>query len=302
MKVTITNLIDIQPFNADTALCLGFFDGVHRGHQTLIENARKSGLRVAVLTFDRSPKATLGSPLLTTVEDRLAIFEKLGVSETLLVVFDETVKSLAPEQFIETLNHLKVKKVFCGPDFRFGYKAKGDATMLKYGIGRDFATTIVPEVMEDNAKIASSRIVKHLQYGNINAVTRMLGRPYAVKGTVAKGQGNGQKLGYPTANLAMSAAYVLPLNGVYAVSALLDGKSYYGMASVGYHPTIAPLDKPIVEVHIFDFAKKIYKKPLTVSFLQFMRPELTFKTVPELIAKMKEDEQAVRALKATLFK
>jgi len=301
LQVTITNFVNIQPFASDTALCLGFFDGVHRGHQALIEEAKKSRLRVAVLTFDRSPKAALGSSLLTTVEDRLAVFESLGVSETLLVVFDDNVKSMSAEQFIDALNKLKVKKVFCGPDFRFGHKAKGDAAMLKYGLGRDFVTTIVPEVLEDEAKISSSRIIKHLQYGNIKAVTRMLGRPYVIKGTIAKGKGNGKKLGYPTANLALTASYVLPLNGVYAVSVLLEGISYYGMASVGYHPTIDPVEKPLVEVHILDFSKKIYGKHISVSFLQFMRPEQTFKTIEELISRMRIDEKEIRELKSKLY-
>jgi len=302
MKTIITNLIDVKPFERDMALCLGFFDGVHRGHQALIEAAKQSGLPIAVLTFDRSPKARMGTPLLTTVADRLAIFASLGVEVTLLVVFDDNVKSLAPEAFIETLNKLRVKKVFCGPDFKFGFKAKGDATLLKYGLGRDFITTIVDEVNEEGTKISSSRIIKHLQYGNVKVSNRMLGRPYSIKGTVIKGHGNGRKFGFPTANLALAANYVLPLNGVYASAITVGGKRYYSMTSVGYHPTVNPLDKPIVEVHIFDFKRRIYKKTVTLEFLQFMRPEITFEDIKALIAKMREDERDIKALKAGLFK
>jgi riboflavin kinase/FMN adenylyltransferase len=302
LKVVITNLIDLKPFERDTALCLGFFDGVHRGHRALIETAKASGLDLAVLTFDRSPKAAIGSALLSTVEDRLAIFKSMGVTTTLLVIFDETVKSLSAEKFIETLNRLNVKKVFCGPDFRFGHKAMGDSKMLKYGLGRHFITTIVDEVEEDHAKISSSRIVKHLQYGNINAANKMLGRPYSIKGSVVKGKGNGRKLGYPTANLSLSANYVLPLNGVYATAITIQGQRFYSMASVGYHPTIAPVEKPLVEVHIFDFKKNIYKQDVNVEFLQFMRPEITFATIGELVVKMREDEREILALKNGLIK
>jgi riboflavin kinase/FMN adenylyltransferase len=302
LKVIITNLVDVKRFDKDTALCLGFFDGVHRGHRSLIEAAKATGLEVAVLTFDRSPKAKLEAPLLTTVEDRLHLFEQLGVTTTLLVIFEDKVKSLSPEDFMASLNRLGVKKVFCGPDFHFGHKAAGDATLLKYGLGRNFVTTIVDEVLEDNQKIASSRIMKHLQYGNISISNRMLGRPYSIKGTVIKGKGNGKKLGYPTANLALSANYVLPLNGVYATIATIGEKRYYSMTSVGYHPTIDPVARPLVEVHIFDFKQKIYKSTLKVEFLQFLRPEITFKSVDDLVSKMRDDETTIRGLKHTLFK
>jgi riboflavin kinase/FMN adenylyltransferase len=302
LKVVITNLINVKPFEKDTALCLGFFDGVHRGHQALIEAAKATKLEVAVLTFDRSPKAKVNTPLLTTVEDRMDLFEKMGVTVTLLVIFDDVVKELTAEQFIESLNRLRVKKVFCGPDFRFGHKAAGDATMLKFGIGRNFQTTIVEEVLEGEQKIASSRIVKHLQYGNVAVSARMLGRPYAVRGIVIKGRGNGRRFGYPTANLALTANYALPLNGVYATAVVLDGKRYYSMTNVGRNPTINPLTTPIVEAHIFDFNRKIYKKTLTVEFLQFMRPEIKFSSPEELISRMKQDEVDVRAIKAGFFK
>lgn len=301
LKVIITNFKNPKPFEKDTALCLGFFDGVHRGHVALIEAAKRSGLEVAVLTFDRSPKAKLGAPLLTTVEDRLRIFEQLGVNSTLLVVFDDNVKSLSAEAFMETLNQLRVKKVFCGPDFRFGHLASGDATLLKFGLGRQFVTTIVPEVDEGTSKISSSRIVKHLQYGNISAANRMLGYPYTIHGTVTKGRGNGKKLGFPTANLALTANYVLPLNGVYATKVTLDNQMYYAMASVGLHPTIDPVSEPLVEVHIFDFNKKIYRRKISVSFLQFMRAEMRFDTVAALIDQMKQDEVNVKSLKSQLF-
>ncbi len=302
MNVVITNLTNITPFEKDTALCLGFFDGVHRGHLALIEAAKASKLELAILTFDRSPKAKLGTPLLTTVEDRLKIFESYGVKTTLLVVFDQTVKSMSAEAFIEALNRLRVKKVFCGPDFRFGYQASGDTNMLKYGLGRDFVATIVPEVHEDGSKISSSRIIKHLQYGNINVTNRMLGRPYALTGTVVKGHGNGKKFGFPTANIALSANYVLPLNGVYATAITIGDHRYYSMSSVGYHPTISPLQKPLLEVHIFNFNKKIYRRHVTVELLQFMRPEVTFDSVSHLIEQMKIDERDVLQLKPQLFR
>jgi riboflavin kinase/FMN adenylyltransferase len=302
LKVVITNLINVKPFERDTVLCLGFFDGVHRGHQALIEAAKATKLDVAVLTFDRSPKTRVNTPLLTTIQDRMDIFEKMGVAVTLLVIFDEVVKELTAEQFIDSLNRLKVKRVFCGPDFHFGFKASGDATMLKFGIGRDFQTTIVEEVLEGGQKIATSRIIKHLQYGNVAVSARMLGRPYAVRGTVIKGRGNGRRFGYPTANLALTANYALPLNGVYATAVVLDGKRYYSMTNVGYNPTISPLEMPIVETHIFDFNRKIYKKPLIVEFLQFMRPEIKFSSPEELIARMQQDEKDVRAIKGGLFK
>ncbi len=302
MKVVITNLINVKPFEKDTALCLGFFDGVHRGHQALIEAAKATKLDVAVLTFDRSPKAKVNTPLLTTVQDRMDLFEQQGVAITLLVIFDDVVKELTAEQFIESLNRLHVKKVFCGPDFRFGYKASGDASMLKFGLGRNFQTTIVEEVLEGEQKIATSRIIKHLQYGNVAVSARMLGRPYAVRGTVIKGRGNGRRFGYPTANLALSANYALPLNGVYATATILDGKRYYSMTNVGRNPTINPLEVPIVETHLFDFNRKIYKKTLIVEFLQFMRPEIKFSTPEELIGRMQQDEKDVRAIKGSFFK
>jgi riboflavin kinase/FMN adenylyltransferase len=298
MIVRTTDLKHIVPFVKDTALCLGFFDGVHLGHQSLIKAAKNTLMDVALLTFDRSPK---NNPLLiTSFQERTRLLKDLGVKILIVVSFSDEVKDSSAETFIDFLNRLNVKKVVCGMDFRFGKKALGNATLLKRGQFNGFETIIVDDVLEQGVKISSSKIINLLQNGELETANKQLGRTFSVNGTVKKGNQIGRKLGFPTANIKLDSNYVLPINGVYITAITIKKRRFYSISSLGYHPTISPVDTPVLEVHIIDFKRVIYRQKVKVEFLKYLRPEAKFDTVEQLIDKMNEDLLIARGYKDQL--
>ena len=276
-------------------LCLGFFDGVHLGHQSLIKKARKEGYKLGVLSFNQSPAYVLGNKLvdncITSISDKADIFEEIGVDYFFLMDFDHTVASATKDEFInKVLLAINPYQICCGPDYHFGVRAEGDVDYLK----RFFNVKIINfENIKDN-KISSRNIISLIKEGEMEAVEEMLGRPYRINGTVMVGFKNGTKIEFPTANLKLEYEYVYPKNGVYIGYGYVYGQKYKAIINVGLHPTINPLAKPQVEVHLIDFEGNLYGKNIFVEFIKFIRDEKKFDSLEELKAQLNRDKQKAK--------
>lgn len=301
LKVFSAPLDRLPHLPGHAALCLGYFDGVHQGHQAIIQAALKDFQKVYVLTFDHTPKYVLGlaktEEVLTSVADKARILESMGVSGLYVATFDKPFAAETADQFIEALNGLNPETVYCGPDYRFGQLAKGDVTLLASSKEARFDTVVVDEFMMDGSKVSSRDIIKHVQEGKVKEAAQKMGRPFAVSGLVVKGFQNGRKIGFPTANLQLNAPYVIPKSGVYATRVHIGKKTKWGVTYVGTHPTIAELTQPGIETYVLGFWGNLYKKTITVEFMEFLRGDMVFGTMNELKKQIAKDVKATRALK-----
>lgn len=291
----------------ETVAAIGFFDGIHRGHQkvirTAIDKAKESGRSNAVITFYPHPSVVLQQDVqhvryLTPLDEKKQLLAGMGVERLYVVEFNKQLSSLSPEAFVRHfLIGLDVKHLVAGFDFTFGYKGRGNMKNITTYAEKFFTVTTIDKVVEADEKISSTLIRKHLEKGNIKQANYLLGRPFAINGVVTEGDKRGRTIGYPTANLKLTDEYLLPRTGVYAVKAVLDGKSYKGMANLGYKPTFYEQEEePSIEVHLFDFQKDIYGKEITVEWLRFIREEQKFAGVDELVNQIQMDEQQIREL------
>lgn len=283
----------IEAFKKNTTVVIGTFDGVHIGHQELFATANKLGHEVAVLliyTNKQIMKEHQKSGLLTSLEDRIRLFKNLNVSGVYLLNIENEITLFSPREFVfHILYPLNPAAVVVGADFRFGHKAAGDATFLKDYSGQLFETIIVEPLVINDQVISTTLIKEYMKDGNMKAAKEMLGYYYTLTGLVTKGFGLGNKLGFPTANISLDPHYFLPRFGVYLVEVIYENKTYYGMANLGYHPTVNEITVPLLEVNIFDFAEDIYHKVLSVKFLKHLRDEAKLPNLESLIAKINED-------------
>ena len=283
----------------DTVLCLGFFDGVHIGHQAMIKEALKEGYKVSVLTFDESPAFVLGNikenHYLTSVSDKAEVMEILGVDYLYIMNFDRKVAELTKDEFIEhVINKINPKKVFCGEDYTFGVRGEGNSFYLSLF----FDTCVIPTEMVNDKKVSARDISKMIENGEIETANKLLGRPFRINGLVTEGKHNGKKIDFPTANLALDYPYAFPKSGVYFGYAYIDEIKYKAIIAVGTHPTIMELAKPIIEVHIINFDGIIYGKDIFVEFILYQRDIINFNSMDELKEQLKRDKtSAIRKLK-----
>ena len=281
----------------DLILCLGFFDGVHLGHQKLIKKARKEGYKLGVFSFNQSPAFVLGNKTsdtcITSIADKADLFEELGVDYLYLMEFNkETLKATKDEFISQVLLRINPYQICCGPDYHFGARAEGDVAYLKQYFNvkvNDF------ENMGGN-KISSRNIISLIKEGKMEEVASMLGRPYRINGTVMVGYRKGRDLDFPTANLALEYEYVYPLLGVYVGYAYVYGEKYKAIINVGTHPTINPLNEPIIEVHLLDFDQNIYGKNIFVEFIQYIREEKKFESIEALKIQLGRDKSKARKI------
>jgi len=292
MNVKFLNL----PLDRDderVVLGLGYFDGVHIGHKDLIskvvEESKTLKVKAAIFTFDSNLHAVLGNKyqdgMLTPLEDKLEIFESLGIDICYILKFNLDIAHLSYVEFEkEVLAKINIAKVVCGTDFCYGFKGEGTVKELK----RLYPLDAVRLLELDGNKVSSTFIQKLLADGKISEANAMLGYEYTVKGIVVKGKELGKKLGFPTANIEADS-YVFPKNGVYKVKVIIDDKEYLGIANVGIHPTVGALDKRIVEVHILGFDQEIYGSKIAVKFLRFIRDEMKFASIKDLKKQIKSD-------------
>ncbi|MDX6568254.1 MAG: riboflavin kinase / adenylyltransferase [Gaiellales bacterium] len=290
------------------AVALGTFDGVHMGHRALISEvivrARELDARASVATFDPMPLEVLrpsAAPLrLSTLEQRAALIAEQDPDELLIVRFDARLSALEPVQFVEQtlVRAMGAVWVVIGENFRFGRGAVGDAAVLaELGTTHGFGVSAVPLQRIDGERVSSSWIRELVSKGEVDHAARLLGRDPWLEGVVERGDARGRELGVPTANLAIERTSVRPARGVYAGMAVLqDGQRIPAAISVGWNPTFGEGRPLTVEAHLLDFSGDLYDQPLRLEFRKFLRHELRFEDIDELIAQMKLDIEQTRQL------
>ena len=288
----IYSISDINSFKINIknlSLVLGFFDGVHIGHAQLISFARANTPKksLGLLTFDHTLKNT--NDVLLSNKDKVKEMEKLGVDFLFIIKADEKFKTMPYDKFVDALkNNFSPSKIFCGPDFRFGYNALGDVNYLKAKFGTIYIIDFIKT--HNEVKISSSNIKELIRNGNIVEAARLLGRPYKICGKVVYGKQNGRKLGFNTANIETDIDYVMPKRGVYFTKPEVNGKIYPSITNVGVHPSISPLKNILIETHILDFNEDIYGQEIEVYFYEFERDEQNFALLDDLIKRINLDK------------
>ncbi len=294
MKIIDFYINETPANDKDLVLCLGFYDGLHLGHQHLIQKALDEGYPVGVMTFDLAPAFLLGKKenySLTSTFDKADFLEDMGVNFLYLMHFDKETLKVTKDEFIDrVLKPLNPRKIFVGEDYNFGVGGEGDAAYLS----RFFDVEVVPLQKIDNMKISSKKIRQLVEAGEVEQASRLLGRPYRISGLVVEGKGNGRKINFPTANLQLNYTYVFPKEGVYMGYAYFLNRKRKAMICVGTHPTINQLLNPIIEVHIIDFNEVLYGREIYVDFVSYIRPVIQFATFEELREQLLKDEEKVK--------
>ncbi|GAB6931452.1 bifunctional riboflavin kinase/FAD synthetase [Paenibacillus sp. JCM 10914] len=287
---------------------IGQFDGLHLGHTSVLAEAiriaREQGVPAAMITFFPHPKDVIGKGnyegYLTPQQDKQELLEAMGIDILYVVEFNLEFSRVSPEAFVEeVLLPLKLQTAVVGFDFRFGHKGEGDAVRLQaLGEGRMSVVTIPPLLVEGE-KVGSSSIRIALKTGQLADANRWFGRNYRIRGSVVHGEKRGRKIGFPTANLELTDAYVIPALGVYAVLAKTDAQEEWipGVMNVGVKPTFHDgITKPIFEVHLLDFEGDLYDQIMTVDLVQYIRKEHKFESVQELIEWIQRDAVEARKI------
>jgi riboflavin kinase / FMN adenylyltransferase len=290
-----------------SVVCIGFFDGVHRGHQTIIKRAvrqaQDAGLRSVVVTFDRHPQEVVnpGSQpkLLMTLGGRARALAEQGVDLVVVMPFDDRLRHLPPEGFVDhvLVEPLQAQRVVVGANFRFGHRAKGDVqTLNSLGPSRGFTAEAVTLLELDGVVISSTEVRAAIDEGDVELAQRMLGRPHAVEGIVVRGDARGAGLGYPTANLQVGRRAAVPARGIYAGAfTLTDGTSHPCVTNVGINPTFGGQELR-VEAHLLDFSDDLYGREAAVDFQHRLRDERKFDSVDALVAQIDRDAAEARRL------
>ena len=276
------------------SICLGYFDGVHLGHQALIKYARKNAKHIlGLLTFSK-PISTLvdngkTKEVLTSLDDRFKIISKLGVDFYFVAQVGKDFTKLTDLEFIEMLRKMNVKEIFVGRDFRYGAKAQGTISTLK-----DYFDVSVIDIENVNGeKVSTQKIDSLLLEGNIKEANDLLGHNYTVVGTIVSGTHIGTELGFPTLNLKLTDNYVLPKFGVYKTICYIDNVPHISITNVGVKPTVGEKFKPGIEVHLKDFMGEPKGDVIHLEFLKFVRPEMKFSSLEELKAQIAKDVKEV---------
>ncbi len=299
------------PAFKNSVITIGTFDGVHKGHQKLIERinflAKQNHGESIIITFHPHPRIVINPQdkslrLLNTIEEKIALLEKYGVDNLVIVPFSRNFSEQAAEDYVQhfLVKNFQPKNIVIGYDHKFGKDRSGDYHLLEsmkaqFGYSME---EITKETLDDIG-ISSTKIRNSLQTGEVTLANELLGHNYSLTGTVVRGLQNGRKLGYPTANLQVADEYkLIPKPGIYVVrvtDAAAPDQIHKGMLSIGYNPTFEGKEQTI-EVNILDFDKDIYGNTLTLEFIQHIRNEKKFDSLDALIAEIKNDELATRKL------
>lgn len=296
----ITSLEQLHSFAAPCVVALGTFDGLHRGHLDVIGTAKQeaehTGAKLAVFTFSNHPLEWINPAhvpvALVTPAVKLQLLENLGVDVLIDIPFNQLVADLLPQQFLERLSALNYSCLVVGENFTYGQRGVGNVYTLAASAQAMGFKLIVRKLVSNNGTIVSSTEIRRLiTAGEVQQAAKMLGRSYSISGIVVHGNERGRLLGYPTANLELVDAHVaIPLGGVYAVRAYLDGGVYGGMANIGKNPTFGDVEKPRLETNIFGFSGDVYGKTLTIEFVQRIRGEVKFAGIDALKAQLAQDK------------
>lgn len=290
--------------NQGACITVGTFDGVHCGHQGVIDLmcnvARAQQLRVVVVTFDPHPQIVLARAdrdpllLLTTIEERCEQLAAAGVDDVVILPFTREFASTSAEDFVHSLTSMiNVQHFFIGHDHAFGRDRGGNEELLqRMGAELGFAVSKIPPLVTTGVVVSSTLVRTAIKNGRVEEASEMLGRPYSVRGQIVRGDGRGRQLGFPTANVVPADPHkLLPASGVYVVSMMLNGAEYYGMANIGVRPTFTSDTVPTLEVHLLDFDNDIYDSTVDVRFHMRLREERKFGSREEFLTQIEQDKQ-----------
>lgn len=303
--ILITDLKNIQKKFDKSILTLGNFDGLHLGHQELvrmiIHRAREVGAVSMVVTFRPHPLKILAPekcpPLISIYEEKIRLFERLGIDVLVKIPFTLEFSSMSPEDFVRDIlcNTLGAKEIFVGYNYRFGRGREGDIQKLRT-LGEKYGFTVreIEQIAVDGEVISSTKIRTLLRHGDVEHAAKLLGRTYAITGIVVRGDGRGKGLGFPTANIAPKHA-IIPADGVYAVRLVVRERVYDGIANIGMRPTF---NKKIlaIEVHVFNFSEDIYGEDISLCFIRKIREEKKFKGSEALVTQIKSDIETAKEI------
>ncbi len=306
---TLSGLAEVPPDLETPVLALGTFDGVHLGHRQVIgqavARARAIGGRAVAVTFDPHPLEVLrpsAEPvLLTTREERLGLFDEIGVDVAVVLPFDLEFARLPAQAWLEDIltARLGAREIFIGTSYTFGHRREGTASRLaEWGRARNLPVHLVPAVLVSGEPVSSSRIRSALREGLVDEAARLLGRWYGLRGRVVRGSGRGRTLGFPTANVRTESRKVLPGRGVYATVVTVRARRYGGATNIGYRPTFGG-GTFAVETHLLQFEGELGDEEVTLAFVGRIRDERAFAGPEALVRQIRDDVARVRELLAT---
>ena len=290
------------------AAAIGIFDGVHRGHQAILRKtvrlARKRRGSAITITFDPHPLSVLrpaaAPPLLMPLDRRLEAFSRCGIRAALVVPFTRSFSRWSPERFVQQVlvRGLRVREVVVGYNFRFGHRRRGTVkTLEQLGSRYGFRVHAVAPVRSGGVRVSSGKLREWIQQGKLDRACRLMAGPPTVVGRVVPGAGRGRGLGFATANLRVESG-VLPPVGVYAVRARVGGRSYRGMANLGFRPTFRREARPLLEVHLFGRLPSLYRRTLEVEFVRRLRGERRFASPGALARQLRRDAARAKGVLA----
>lgn len=287
-------------------LAIGYFDGVHTGHQEVLQKAvtlaRREGIAASVMTFDPHPREVLSQVkhpyYITPLEEKLQQFADCGLDRCYVLTFNKALSQLQPEQFTEQiLIALQVDTAVVGFNFTYGHLGRGNVDSLREQGGLRMKVQVIRPYLKDGIKVSSTLIREMLHQGSVERVNELLGRPYSLTGTVVHGMGRGRTIGIPTANIEPNNRFVIPGNGVYAVKVQVGAEWLDGVMNIGVKPTFE--DDPegrTMEVHLLQFDRMIYDQTVRVSFHGFIREERRFSSVDELVKQIRSDIETAKTI------
>ncbi|HSH77463.1 MAG TPA: bifunctional riboflavin kinase/FAD synthetase [Herpetosiphonaceae bacterium] len=308
-KMQLWRSLDAVRIDLPVALTIGAFDGIHAGHRHLIRSTTAAAARLggvsAVLTFDPHPDLILYPERerlsLTSLEDREMLIRALDVDHMIVLPFSSTLAGLSAEAFMaELCGHVNLRELWVGPDFRLGAGGRGTVPVLdQIGRERNFEVHQVERFELAGHAVSSTLIRRMLADGDVVSAARLLERPYSFTGEVVQGDQRGRTIGFPTANIAAPAGLVVPGDGVYACHVQLsDGEAWLpAVTNIGVRPTFGAL-KRTVEAHLLDWSGDLYGRAIRVAFVERLRPEQKFGGIEALVAQIRADAAAARAVLA----
>ena len=300
MKIHRCSMESELLFSEPVTACIGYFDGLHKGHQSLIDHtlskAKELGTESAIITFDPDPwvviKQVVDVQHLSTMKQRQKLAAEAGLDHFIVLEFTKEMSNLNEHEFVELLKkNLNLKAMICGFDFHYAAKGKGNAKTLAQ---HDFEVVCVESVNDEQGKISSTRICECIDEGKIKEANLLLGYSYVIEGVVVHGNAKGTGIGFPTANILADKELLIPARGVYVGKVEVKGIKYPAMINIGYNPTFNKRRLLSVEAHLLDFSGDIYGEQVQVSFYDKLRDERKFESVNELIQQLKKDVQSTR--------
>ena len=287
-----------------TVIALGTFDGLHLGHTDVINTARnyaeRSGLKLAVFTFSNHPLALIRPDLvpvrIISAEEKIKLLESFGVDYLINIPFTEAFAALSPDEFLDRLACFNYSCLVVGENFTYGFLGSGKTETLERSGRKNGFDVIVRPLVKMNGNVVSSTGIRNLiQAGHIEYANRMLGRAYAITGTIVHGEQRGRRLGFPTANIELlHGEMAVPAPGVYAVTVSIEGSIYEGMGNIGNNPTFNDVEHARLEVNLFNCSGDLYGKTMSVQFRKYIRAEKKFSGVEELCRQIEEDKKAIK--------